>query len=687
MQNYADLEIRILDREAEGYPVELTLNNEQEFPRGYLNPAFLPWVSSISPANDGVRIFNWLFTDEKLKESWAMVRGQQPMRRLRLRIDTTVPELHAIPWEILRDPGDGSLPIDLAAGTATPFSRYWAGSWQPGAPILQRPIRVLVAIASPANASGWSLDPIDVSQEWNLLQQVVKGLEIELTLMPQPCSLLTLEAALKKGYHVLHFIGHGVFDKTEGRTQLYLADANNQVTPVSDEDIAGMLARQLADSGTSQENKLRLVFLASCQTATRSPADAFRGLAPRLVTAGVPAVLAMQDKVEVDTARQFAATFYRQLLQHGQVDLACNEARSALLTAGLPGAAIPVLFSRLRGNQLLGQHGRISGTQEDFWPYLMEKIGRGHCIPFLGPGVNTGLLPSSETIAEKMADKFNYPLPDRQNLARVAQVAAINDPEALCSFYLRSLKRGLVDYLDIPFTDELKRHMAATSFVQTIEDLDWAEKVLTIHENEIHHQLADLRLPLYMTTNCDSFMFEALKHSGLPARQVGLRWQNPQAGTPQYVLSPQPSMEQPVVFHLNGYDSDQDQLDHMVLSENDYLAHFVRLSRDQETILPMNVLTLLSESSFLFLGYKLEDWEFRTILLGLIQNFTQTNQKNKKHVGVQLVGVQSTDEEKTMKYLESYLEEFRIDIYWGTVQQFVSELHGVWEESAKDDWN
>ena len=60
----------------------------------------------------------------------------------------------------------------------------------------------------------------------------------------------------------------------------------------------------------------------------------------------------MQDRVRVETAQKFATTFYQQLLQDGQVDLACNEARSTLLTAQLPGAAIPVLFMRLRTGQL-----------------------------------------------------------------------------------------------------------------------------------------------------------------------------------------------------------------------------------------------------------------------------------------------------------------------------------------------
>ena len=46
----------------------------------------------------------------------------------------------------------------------------------------------------------------------------------------------------------------------------------------------------------------------------------------------------------IETAREFAGTFYCQLMRHGFVDLACNEARSSVLTAKLPGAAIPVFF-------------------------------------------------------------------------------------------------------------------------------------------------------------------------------------------------------------------------------------------------------------------------------------------------------------------------------------------------------
>src|SRR4051794_37133796 len=107
---YADLEIRILERRPEGYPVEITLNHEQEFPRGYLTASVVPWVASPDPAQDGERLFQLLFADERVRAAWAEIRGQTLLRRVRLRIDESAPELHAIPWELLREVGPNAQP-------------------------------------------------------------------------------------------------------------------------------------------------------------------------------------------------------------------------------------------------------------------------------------------------------------------------------------------------------------------------------------------------------------------------------------------------------------------------------------------------------------------------------------------------------------------------------------------------
>lgn len=343
MVAYADLEIRILELAAEGYPVEITFNHEQEFERGYLKPDILPWLASTSAAADGERLFNRLLADDRLRTAWAEVRGQRPQRRIRLWLDATAPELHALPWELLRDAGPGLTPQTLAADTDTPFSRYLAGRWRHGSPLADRPIKLLVALANPANLADYGLAPLDIGTERQLITQAVSDLghdQLELTFLEPPLTLAALDAELRRGFHLLHLVGHGRFHQQRGQAVLFLANNDNRVERVSEADLAELLARQ--------EESLRLVFLAACQTATRNPADAFRGFAPQLIAAGVPAVIAMQDVVPLDAAREFTHTFYRQLLQHGQVDLAANEGRSALLAAGWADSwAVPALTSRL----------------------------------------------------------------------------------------------------------------------------------------------------------------------------------------------------------------------------------------------------------------------------------------------------------------------------------------------------
>jgi hypothetical protein len=97
----ADLEIRIFQRQEQGYPVELTLAGQQEFPRGFLAADILPWASSGDLVADGRKLFNQLLADGTLRSAWAQVSGQSPKRRIRLRVDPTAAELHTLPWELL----------------------------------------------------------------------------------------------------------------------------------------------------------------------------------------------------------------------------------------------------------------------------------------------------------------------------------------------------------------------------------------------------------------------------------------------------------------------------------------------------------------------------------------------------------------------------------------------------------
>ena len=344
--SFTDLEIRLLQKLPEGYPVEITLGGQQEFSRGHLSPDLLPWSPSGDLAADGQRLFQQLVADAKVHSAWTEARGHAPQRRIRIRIDADAPELHTLPWEMLQD--EAHL---LSASADTPFSRYLPVALPWGSAVDERPIKVLIAISNPSDLEKkYGLPQADVALEEEILEEVFASAspkEVQVDYLDEPITPERLEEALRKGYHVLHFLGHGAYNARRKQAALYLQNDDGTAQRAIDDDLANMLARQGVQP--------RLIVLAACQSASRSTGDALVGLGPKLVSIGVPAVMAMQDMITVKSARKFSAAFYKRLLEHGQVDRAANEARSMLITAGRPDAAVPVLFMRTKSGRLWGE--------------------------------------------------------------------------------------------------------------------------------------------------------------------------------------------------------------------------------------------------------------------------------------------------------------------------------------------
>jgi len=676
---FSDLEIRILPLANSAYPVEITFHGEQEFPRGLLDPATQPPIDRARPQQTGEALFQWLFASPALQNAWAQARGRQSLRRVRLRIDAEATALHAIPWEMLRDPGLNTPPVDLACADATPFSRYLAGPWVPGSPILKRPIRVLAAIAAQPDLEDKGLDPIDAAAEFDLLQKVFAGNpDIELVPSPKPCTRAALAAALRTGIHVLHLVAHGHFQN--GTAILYLADDDNNTIAVDDTALATDLACQLGDSAAASEDKLRLAFLSCCKSATRSPADAFRGLAPKLVAAGLPAVLAMQDNVPVETAHAFGQTFYRELVTHGQVDLASNVARASLACSNLRGAAIPALFMRLRSGQLLGNPGKILGSfPETSWRTLVDNIRRKDCTPILGSGVTSGILPQPEEISRQLATNCGFPFSDPANFLRVSQVIGTIDDTSLRQQVIEIMSAGFRKRAGLPPTED------GLTLSETIAGADWINLGPRLFETEAHRQLADFALPLYVTTNFDNLMALALEaRLKKPARRETLCWQSPPADRPEFDRPPAPA--DPIVLHLFGTDGD---LQSMVLTEDDHLDYLTNVSANEATYLPSVVQAELASTTLLFIGFRLEELGLKVILRGLVKRLDLA-QHNRLQLAVQLEASQPDEasEKEVVDYLQRALRQYfpakaTVQIYWGTAQQFLADLSARWKRVSK----
>jgi len=380
-----DLLLRLFpfDDASQAYPVEAELSDGSRFTAGQLQlDAEALRAHQLDAEAYGQALFNMLFPaggnlrhayDKAVSLAEAETSGRL---RVRLWIEAGAVELHALAWERLYHPHQQHW-ISLTASTLRPFSRYTSLETREPPPIAETPLKMLVVIANPLNLPG-GLAPANVELEVENLRRSLAELrrdnQLQVTLMPGRTGLsATLrERLLGEGYqlvegvsnlfnivqylshcHIFHFIGHGAFRRTTGggdggTAALYLEKADGTWQAVKDEEIVSML--------TAVGTLPHLTFLVACESAKREAGatSPFVGLGPKLVQAGVPAVVAMQEQVPVELARALSSEFYTRLAEHGEVDRALNQARLQVFDKRSVDWAVPVLFMRIRSGRLFG---------------------------------------------------------------------------------------------------------------------------------------------------------------------------------------------------------------------------------------------------------------------------------------------------------------------------------------------
>jgi CHAT domain-containing protein len=244
-----------------------------------------------------------------------------------------------LPWEYCFDRNYDFLALDREL----PIVRYIDQPFIPDNVTAPRPARVLLASASPSD-----MDPIDAAGEakhiYNELQPLVESGEIVIKHM-NPATRENFQSELVRFRpHILHFIGHGEFDVDSGKGALILEGQDGKASPLSSRQLATLL----------KNKETRVIILNACQSAAFDQNNAFMGLAPALVKAEVPAVIAMQFAMPDDTAARFAHQFYHYLALGLPLDRAITEARIHLFTYDDENIfwAIPVLFMRSKNGTI-----------------------------------------------------------------------------------------------------------------------------------------------------------------------------------------------------------------------------------------------------------------------------------------------------------------------------------------------
>ncbi len=290
------------------------------------------------------------------------------------------------------------------------------------------------------------------------------------------------------------------------------------------------------------------------------------------------------------------------------------------------------------------------------WESLLRRIERGRCTPFLGAGVNYGILPLGSEIANNLAESYHYPLEDCLDLARVTQFLAVT-----------------------------KDPMFPKEEVQILleESLEQWEKTVTLSDffktpDQPLGVLADLPIPIYMTTNYDDLMIKALKNYQKDPKRELCRWNRFVKNIPSVFDSEsafEPTAANPVVFHLHGHN---DVPESLVLTEDDYLDFLVNVSR-QEDLLPPRIQQALAGTSLLFLGYRLADWDFRVLFRGIVSSMEGSLRRESVAVQLPPEEMDSEQQKAQQEYLTRYFSNIDVKIYWGTARQFAAELREHWE--------
>ncbi|MCB0176465.1 MAG: tetratricopeptide repeat protein, partial [Anaerolineae bacterium] len=302
-------------------------------------------------------------------EEWRRASGS---RRFSVQVDFEPPEgteeaeaalmreaasdLLALPWEIMHD-GGGYL---SQGGNGVRVRRRLPNRRRTVAAEAKLPIRVLLLSPRPEiDETGREVGYLDHRSSALPLVQAVENLgELVQVDILYPPTFPALKTKLKQAkdagdpYDIVHFDGHGVYDRRVGLGALCFED------PRDSHKLGRRLLQLVHANELAAELRhfgVPLVYLDACQTA-QATADPQASVAARLLEEGVASVVAMSHTVLVETARRFVEAFYRTLAEGrrvgdamlaGQVALYGDPYRFKIMGAGdlnLRDWFVPVLF-------------------------------------------------------------------------------------------------------------------------------------------------------------------------------------------------------------------------------------------------------------------------------------------------------------------------------------------------------
>lgn len=274
-------------------------------------------------------------------------------------------------------------------------------------------------------------------------------------------------------------------------------------------------------------------------------------------------------------------------------------------------------------------------------PYgaIGKALRQGAVIPFIGPGASSSgrppnaiwdptapaFLPSGIELSHLLADEAAFPATDeRDDLAEVSSYYATFQTRRALHERLRQLL----------CTDLLPNFLIPP----------------------LYRFLAEISTPLLIiTTNFDTEIEQSFRAADRPYDLVvypahrkdlanAVLWWPHGAVEPN---TPEPSdldidlTKTSVIFKMYGSFSEQEDWNGFVITEEDYVNFFSRLS--SKKAIPKQFSTYFRDRSLLFLGYRLRDWALRVVISSLSRSFARRAAEDNEEIVSWAIGDELTE--------------------------------------------
>jgi tetratricopeptide (TPR) repeat protein len=335
-------------------------------------------------------LFEWL------RFGWARI-DEHAGRRFSVQVDATLEAgakpaeveaarecatlLLGLPWELLHN-GDAFL---FQGAKPVRVRRRLPNTRVLDVPVVATPIRILLVTARPEDEACDYLDhrasALPLAEAMEALGGLVRIRVLDPPTLPALREELDRARRAREPYHVVHFDGHGIYDRHAGLGGLCFEDPRD-IGKLDERRHLTVYKNELGP--LLSDHRVPLVFLEACQTAQAEKAS--ESVASELLKVGVASVVAMSHSVLVETARRFVEAFYDALARgarvgdamlRGQRTLKDDTFRGRIFGVGelrLEDWFVPVLFQE-KDDPRLFRATPSAQTQEDLNAALAARLG------------------------------------------------------------------------------------------------------------------------------------------------------------------------------------------------------------------------------------------------------------------------------------------------------------------------